>query len=266
MSDLNSFPSYIGFGRLRPDTITETDIELTADYFFEEKSMHQVTFKKNQNSWLIRDNINKNGRYSGGKTLKHATMIHFLNLDCSTDPTYQYVENSVCKLGNIYFQYLPTQTNNENISSYYPAGRLVVFRLPVLKVASENHKTKFLEKNIQFKNILKLNNTYDSLIISTSKNGEKKIISVQMFEYIITLASVYDAAEWLCENDLISREKHLRMVIQDASHKMQTTSLTFPGTPEDTYLNYTILFKGVNHQKDEFSALIERLISVIPTN
>lgn len=244
MSDINTFPSYIGFGWLRTETITDNDAEITADYFFKENPVHRVTYKKNHHSWLIRDIINDHGSISGGKTLKNATLNHFLGLNCSTDPTYQYVENCVCNLGNIYFQHLKSRTNRGKITTFFPAGRLVVFRLPVLKRASENQKLEFLSNHIQFKNILQLNDTYDSSIISTSKSGEKKIIPVQMFEYIITLASVYDAAEWICVNDLISKEKHLRMIIQDIPHKMETTSLTFSGTIEDDYQNYTILFKG----------------------
>ena len=266
MTDINTFPSYIGFGRLRTETITDNDNEISADYFFNEKPVHRVTYRKNYQSWLIRDIINDQGSFSGAKSLEHATLTHFNSLDCSTNPTYQYVENSVCNLGNIYFQHLISQTNREIVTSYYPAGRLVVFRLPILKIASENQKLEFLSNSIQYKNILQLNDTYNSSILSTSKIGVKEIIPVRVFEYIITLASVYDAAEWICVNDLISKEKHLRMIIQDIPHKMETTCLTFSGTPEDNYLNYTIPFKGVNHQKNEFSTFHDKLNSVFLAN
>lgn len=255
MSDINTFPTTLGFGKLNPESISENENEISAKYLFTDQAIHQVIYKKKQDSWIIKDIINGQGSFSGGKSLKQATLIHFNSLDCSTDLTFKSVEEKVCNLGNIFFQYFLSQTDKGGAISYYPAGKLVVFRLPVLP--------EFFEKNNPEDNepYLRPNHIYDSIILLTKKNGDKQIIPIHIIEYLMPLSLIYEMAEWLSVNNYISPEKIFRMIIQDIPHKVGNTFLDFLGTENDDYLKYTLLFEGMGSQANEFSNFKERLRS-----
>lgn len=265
MFDINIFPPYLGFGWLKPDAKTETDTEIAMDYFFIDKAVHRVIYTKRYDSWLIKDLLKLPGRLSGGKTLKEAVFMHFNMMNCFKDPVFQYVLSKVIKLGNINFEYLATRNSDGGTIGFYPAGRVVVFRLPVLKVSAEKMKIDFLTQNTQYRNeegriVLTLNDHYESSIILTRKSGEREVIPVLMFEYYIILASIYEAAEWICNNNLISKQKHLRMTIQDVKEKEVMNLQTYQGASKDNFSTYTILFKGILDTMDESSEFNEKAI------
>ncbi|MCG2587113.1 hypothetical protein [Rhodohalobacter sulfatireducens] len=265
MFKINSFPSHLGFGWLKPEARTETDTEIAIDYFFIDKAVHRVLYKKKHDNWLIKDVLELPGRLSGGRTLREAVFMHFKVMNCFKDPVFQYVLTKVIRLGNINFEYLESRNSEGGTIGFYPAGRVVVFRLPVLKASTEKRKIDFLTRNTQYsndegRNVLKLNDQYESSIILTRKSGEREVFPVLMFEYNIILASIYEAAEWICRNNMISKEKHLRMIIQDVKEKAVMNFRTYQGGPKDIYSTYSILFKGIFDTVDEFSEFNEKAI------
>jgi hypothetical protein len=258
MFDINSFPPYLGFGWLKPESRKETDTEIAIDYYFIDKAVHRVIYKKKHDSWLIKDIVELPGKLSGGKTLKDAAFMHFSVMNCSKDPVFQYVLNKVISLGNISFEYLESRNSEVGTFGFNPAGRVVVFRLPVLMSSDNKRQIGFLTQNTQYSNekgrsVLKLIDQYESSIKLTGKNGKREVIPVLIFEYYIILTSIYEAAEWICKNNLISIDRHLRMIIQDIKEKAGTYIQTYKGGPKDIYGSYSIIFKSIYDTVDEFS-------------
>ncbi|MCC5942989.1 MAG: hypothetical protein JJU37_15705 [Balneolaceae bacterium] len=262
MTHTNIFPPYLGFGIFNSKSISENGDEIRADYHFNGQPIHRAVHLKKNDSWVIMDTINNSGRSSSGKDLEKATLMHFEHLDCNTDTTFQYVLNLVCGLGNIYFQYLKSNADAEGAASFYPSGKIVVFRVPITNETLESHITSFsadkLSLLMEINDNKKPDSVYDSFIFMIKKNGERKALSIRMIEYYVPLQLLHPTAEYLCSNQLIEPEKIFRMIIQDIPCKVDSASLTFQGTPEDDYQSYTIYFQGIDHES-EFPTLMNDL-------
>ena len=268
MVNTNNFPCYIGFGRLNSETISENDLTISADYFFQNKPVHRITHNKQSKNWTIEDIIEGKGMLSCSTELKNAILMYFNNLDCNTNSIFQYIRDKVCSLGNIYFENLPTMKDEGGVTSYYPAGRLVIIRLPIFFDASGHKKVDILTNQIPFREseeipLLKLCEAYNTSILLTKKNNENISIPILMLEYIVTIASIYEVTQWICNNDLIAKEKFYRMIIQDSKFKYQHSIQMFNGLPNDDYSAYKIIFKGLDNQKVKFEDFKSRVVSTI---
>lgn len=251
------FPSYIGFGRLDSETISENDTTVSADYYFQGKPVHRITQDKLSKNWTIEDNIDGSGNLSSSTELRKVTLMHFNYLDCNNNNIFQYVRDKVCSLGSIYFENLPTMKDKGGVASYYPAGRLLILRLPIFFDSSGRKKADILTNQIPYIEaeqipLLKLCEAYNTSILLTKTNGENLAIPILMFEYIVTLASIYEVSQWICNNDLIGKEKFYRMIIQDSKFKYHHSVQMFNGLPNDDYSTYKIISKGLGDQKVNF--------------
>lgn len=82
-----------------------------------------------------------------------------------------------------------------------------------------------------------------------------------MFEYIVTLVSVFDVVDWICGNNLISKEKICKMIIQDSKLKNQHSFQTFAGSANDDYSLFSILFKGLDNDKIKFEDFEKKMVA-----
>lgn len=257
MVNENDFPSYIGFGRLKPETISEIKGMVTAEYFFDDKPVHRISHNMNSKNWIVKDIFNDTGMISSSTELKNAVLMHFNNLDCNTNSIFNYMRDKVCNRGNIYFENLSSLKDESGAASYFPAGRLVIIRLPIFFDGAGRHKVDILTNKIPYleeekRPLLKLCEAYNTSILLTKKNDGKLIIPILMLEYIVTLVSVFDVVDWICDNNLISKEKLYRMIIQDSKLKYQHSFQTFVGNANDDNSFFTILFKGLDNDKIKF--------------
>ena len=83
-----------------------------------------------------------------------------------------------------------------------------------------------------------------------------------MVEFIVTLASLYDVAEWICTNNLISAGKMFRMLIQDANTMVEHSLQKFEGDPKEDITNYTLIFKGLDDSKIKFDEFEDTLVEL----
>jgi len=262
MNNINEFPSYIGFGRLKPDNTIENAEEVKAEYFFQDKPVHRVTYSKVRGTWVIEDIFNDKKNITSWDKLSMAVQMHFRNLNCETNDIFHYVRNKVCSLDNICFQNLASKDDKGGVASYFPAGRLVILRLPIFMANSGLTRTDILETQIPISEegkapLIKLCEAYCTSIIQPL--SDLKVIPVLMVEYIVTLASVFDVVDWMSSNNLIGKEKIFRMIIQDAITKNTSKIQTFEGIDKDDTF-YSILLKGFGTSITDFEEFEKKIV------
>jgi hypothetical protein len=265
MVNINELPAYIGFGRLNPKTISESADRVSADYFFRDKPVHRISHNRVNGSWQFKDIFDDMGGISSSNELKNAVMMHFNYLDCKSNSVFNFVQDKICSRGNIYFENLASMKDEGGVASYFPAGRLVILRVPIFfdepgrtKVDVLVNKIPYLE--IEKRPLLKLHEAYNTSILLSKENGETSVIPVLMIEYIVTLASILDAVDWICNNNLISLDKIFRMIIQDSKSKNQHSLKTFEGVTNEDSTIYTILFKGMDNSKIKFKKFEKKVV------
>jgi hypothetical protein len=256
MEKTNDFPLYVGFGRLNVETISENSEIISAEYFFNNRPVHKICHNIIEGAWVIQDILDNTGGITSSSELKNAVLRHFNNLDCETNGIFHYFRDIICSRGNIYFQNLASMKDEDGVVSYFPAGRLIILRIPIFFDSAGRAKVDILIENIPYlesekRPLLKLLEAYNTSILLTEANKKISVIPVLMVEYIITLASALDVVDWLCKNKLLGDEKIFRMIIQDAKSKNQHCFETFEVHDKDAKI-YSILFKGMDDSKIKF--------------
>ena len=108
--------------------------------------------------------------------------------------------------------------------------------------------------------LLKILEVYNTSLFHQEENGKANVVPVLMIEYIVTLASILDAVDWICNSNLLSPERIFRLTIQDAKSKSQHKMQTFGSSNNDESKIYGALFKGLDNSKIEFKVLENYLI------
>lgn len=271
MNTINEFPDYIGFGRLNPKTISESTDQVSGDYFFQDMPVHRISHDKINESWQIKDILEDKGNISSSKDLKNAVLMHFNYLECKTNNVFNFVRDKICGLGNIYFENLASMKEVGGVVSHFPAGRLVILRLPIFFDEPHRKIVDILENKIPYlevekRPLLNLYDVYNTSILLSKENGETTAIPVLMFEFLVTLASLFDVVDWICTNNLISQDKMFRMIIQDSNSIVQHSLKKFEGVSNGDATNYTIIFKGLNDSKIKFEKFEKIIIELFNKN
>src|SRR5688572_5966474 len=84
------FPSYIGFGKLKPGSFVETENEISADCYFQDKAVHRISCYKNRNFWFMWDIFGdeRGASSSSAAKIEHLAINHFYGLDCKSNPIF----------------------------------------------------------------------------------------------------------------------------------------------------------------------------------
>jgi hypothetical protein len=255
MESIKKFPSYLGFGKLK--TINDSLVSIKADYFFLDKAVHRINYFKEDENWLLEDIYDSKGFVTYSLKFEQLATMHFNRLDCNTSSIFKHVLQKVCNLGNVYFEYLPSLNDKKKtVISSHPAGRMLVFRLPVILGDEMDEKANIIKNEPLFlekEKVLTLYDAYKTSILIIRKDGQKRVEPILMFEYIVPLAYVYDLAQWIYSHHLIRKEKIYRMIIQDAINKKDHAVHTFTGTSDDEYITCTFLYKGLEDKRMKFT-------------
>ncbi|HSN49234.1 MAG TPA: hypothetical protein VLR29_10780 [Flavobacterium sp.] len=267
MDTINEFPVYTGFGRLNPKTVSESTDEVSADYFFQDKPVYRITHNTVNGSWQMKDIFEDKGNLSSAKDLKSVVLQHFNYLDCKTNPIFNFVRDKICSLGNIYFENLASMNDKRGVASYFPAGRLVIVRLPIFfaekgleKVDIIENKMPYLEEEKRF--LLGLYKSYNTSILVSEDNGKASAIPVLMCEFLVTLASLFDVVDWICTNNLISPDKIFRLIIQDSNTVYEHSIQKFEAINEDD-VSYIIIFEGMDDSKIKFEEFEKIVVHIL---
>jgi uncharacterized protein YbcV (DUF1398 family) len=256
MDTINEFPDYIGFGRLNPKTISVSTDQVSANYFFQDKPVHRITHNTVNGSWQMKDIFEEKGNISSSKDLENVVLQHFNYLDCKTNPIFNFVQDKICNLGNIYFENLASMKDKAGVVSYFPAGRMVILRLPIFFDEIGLTKADVLENKIPYlelekRPLLALYKAYNTSVLVSEENGKTSVVPVLMYEYLVTLASLFVVVDWICNNNLISPDKIFRMIIQDSNAIYEHSVKKFEGI-NNKDASYTIIFKGMDDSKIKF--------------
>ena len=256
MDSINEFPDYIGFGRLNPKTISVSTDQVSANYFFQDKPVHRITHNTVNGSWQMKDIFKEKGNISSSKDLENVVLQHFNYLDCKTNPIFNFVQDKICNLGNIYFENLASMKDKAGVVSYFPSGRMVILRLPIFFDEIGLTKADVLENKIPYlelekRPLLALYKAYNTSVLVSEENGKTSVVPVLMYEYLVTLASLFDVVDWICNNNLISPDKIFRMIIQDSNAIYEHSVKKFEGI-NNKDASYTIIFKGMDDSKIKF--------------
>lgn len=267
MADINDFPSYMGFGRINAKSITEDAENVVAEYLFNDKPVHRITYDKVNDSWQIADIFDDTGSITFSKDLKGGVMRHFSYLDCKTSNLFHFYRERICNIGNIYFQDLSSMKDEGGIASYYPAGRLVILRLPIFFDEKGKAIADSLINNIPYlelekRPLLKICEVYNTTILVNDAAGEDMNIPILMFEYIVTLASLFDVVVWMVDNNLILPDLKYRLNIQDAKCKNEHSAQTFNHESTSGEI-YTLLTKAYDETTIKFDDFHDKMVPAV---
>ncbi len=270
MEKIKGFPLSVGFGRLNEETVSENSEVISAEYFFNNRPVHKICHNIIDETWVIRDILDNTGGITSSPDLKNAVLRHFNNLNCETNGIFHFFRDTICSCGNVYCQNLASMKDEDGVVSYFPAGRLIILRIPVFFDSAGRSKVEMLINNIPYlesenRPLLKLLEAYNTSILLTDANKKMSVIPVLMVEYIITLASALEVVDWLCNNKLLGDEKIFRMIIQDAKLKNQHYFETFEVHDKNAKI-YSILFKGMDDSKIKFGDLEKKVIESMTNN
>src|SRR5678816_59592 len=123
----------------------------------------------------------------------------------------------MCIRDSIYFEHLPSYRDKQYVMNYHPAGRMLMLRLPILKDKDSKRKISIIEDHLAYFEKNKLPGTrflksYNSSIFMTKKNGDEQLLNFKMIEFIVPLAYIYESSCFLAINNIINKDKKLRMV------------------------------------------------------
>ncbi len=247
-------PTYIGMGKLNPEKRNSNGNETVAEYTLFGDTITKLTLT--ENSALIEDYCN--GKLLGitrDINISRAISNHFNNWSPEDDPRFHLIQERVCSLGNVYFENPTSARKDEQIMSFSPAGRLLIFRLPLpLSPASLREKILDAEPNKEYNNkpIFTYNDAYFSTMGIQSRNGEKQYHKILIFEVTVPLAYIIEATKWFLDKGLVHPEKKFRIIIQDFIYKQTGNVKVFSGNTNDNFQTYALNFKGDKESEEVF--------------
>jgi hypothetical protein len=244
-------PDSMGYGFIDPQSIIETDNQLTANYVSQisQKLVHKVTWSLKSCKIETFNSNGSRGRITVNQSLEKALLFDAMTWDLGKDPLYLEASNAITLLGNILVMY-PGKTE----LNYYPAGKLMLFILPVKKLDDAYLRFKqglignklaglFQEQKghyIEFKTELTIQNLY-------------------LVSFIVSMAQIHAAAKYFAAAGIIGSDKPDRLIIDDCD-SMRTKHMRVFNTKEgDGY--YALLFNELTRQN--YNNIIESFLKTV---
>jgi hypothetical protein len=147
------------------------------------------------------------------------------------DPLYLEASNAITSLGNILVMY-PGKTE----LNYYPAGKLMMFILPVKKL--DDAYLRFKQGLISNK-LAGLFQEQKGHYIEFKK--ELTIQNLYLVSFIVSMAQIHAAAKYFAAAGIIGPDKPDRLIIDDCDSMRTKHMRVFTTNKGDGY--YALLFK-----------------------
>lgn len=243
-----NLPSYLGYGILDEKSITFKNDVLFANYVFEcdGSLVHQVAWEKNRCKFDTFDH-GKPLRQSCYPDLEKVLLNEYSFLSLDRDDCYQFLSREICGLGNIYVHH-PKRDEKSTSINFFPAGKLFLFSLPLLERNSPY--LNFLKRPLKHASFFRERNGVLLLETNDSKIIAKPII---IADFIVALAYLTSAARDFVSSNIISNEKHLRLMVNESYDVESGFMQVFTGN--DVYPHFAICSK--EHPKEKYAALEE---------
>ena len=264
MFTTNELPTAVGFGKLNMLTIIENAEKIVGVYEFHKIPVHSITYLKGENAFEVEDIYPyQTGLITFSYDLIKAVISHFDTFDCITNSIYNLFKKTIVALGNISVENLASMNDDGGTFSYYPAGRHILLRLPVVTKRNEDVIANIFIKNtiwvdFEHKSSMKLLEIYNTYILIAEDREISYLKPILIFEYIVPLYAVHDAIKWLIANDLIETEKVLRLAVQDAKEKLEHSFETYDDELKSDS-SFSLLYKGENEKEISFNKLKEQV-------
>ena len=246
--DGRKLPHSMGYGLIDLLSIVINDGTLEANYISEISNcvVHKVTwsFKSCQ-----LETFNSNGttaRLTVNRDLEKALLYDATSWDLGKDPLYREASNTVTGLGNILVMH-PGKTE----LNYYPAGKLMIFILPVKKLD---------DAYLRFKQGL-IDNKLAGLFMEQKGHyieytKELTIQNLYLVSFIVPIAQMHAAAKHFAASGIIGPDKPDRLIIDEANSMRTKHMRVFTTDSGDGY--YALLFQELT--KQNYNAVIESFI------
>ena len=244
-------PGSMGFGFIDKQSIVETDNQLSANYLSQisQKLVHKVTW---DDTGCQLETFNPNGtsaRQTFNRDLEKALLFDAISWDLGKDPLYLEASNAITSLGNILVMY-PGKTE----LNYYPAGKLMMFILPLKKLD---------DAYLSFKQGL-IGNKFAGLF--QEQKGHyiefKKELTIQnlyLVSFIVSMAQIHAAAKYFANSGIIGPDKPDRLIIDDCDSMRTKHMRVFTTKEGDGY--YALLFQELTRQN--YNTVIESFLKTV---
>lgn len=246
--DGRKLPNSMGYGLIDPLSIIENDGTLEANYISEISNsvVHKVTWSLKSCQLETFNSNGTRGRITVNRDLEKALLYDAMSWDLGKDSLYQEASNAVAGLGNILVMH-PGKTE----LNYYPAGKLMMFILPVKKL--DDAYLRFKQDLID-KKLAGLFMEQKGHYLEFTK--ELTIQNVYLVSFIVPIGQMHAAAKHFAASGIIGPDKPDRLIIDEAG-SMQTKHMRVFTTKEgDGY--YAVLFQELT--KQNYNAVIESFI------
>jgi hypothetical protein len=241
-------PHSMGYGLIDPSSIVENDGTLEANYISEitNSVVHKVTWSLKSCKIETFNSNGTRGRITVNQNLEKALLYDAMTWDLGKDPLYREASNAVAGLGNILVMH-PGKTE----LNYYPAGKLMMFILPVKKLD---------DAYLSFKQDL-LDNKLAGLFMEQKGHyieftKQLTIQNLYLVSFIVPIAQMYAAAKHFAASGIIGSDKPDRLIIDEANSMRTKHMRTFATQSGDDY--YALLFQELT--KQNYTAVIESFI------
>ncbi len=249
--DGRKLPHSMGYGLIDPLSIVENDGTLEANYISEISSniVHKVTWRLTGCELETFNSSGTTARLTVNRSLEKALLYDAMSWDLGKDQLYKEASTAVTSLGNILVMY-PGRTQ----INYYPAGKLMMFILPVKKLDAAY---------LQLKQGL-IDNKLAGLFLEQKGHyiEFKKEIIVQdlyLVSFIVSIAQMHAAAKYFATAGIIGFSKPERLIIDEADSMRTEHMRIFSNQEGDGY--YALLFQVLNSQN--FNTVMEAFFNKV---
>ena len=246
--DGRKLPHSMGYGLIDSLSILENDGTLEANYISEISNcvVHKVTWSLKSCKIETFNSNGTRGRITVNGDLEKALLYDAMSWDLGKDPLYIEASNAVAGLGNILVMH-PGKTE----LNYYPAGKLMMFILPVKKLD---------DAYLRFKQDL-IDNKLAGLFMEQKGHyleftKELTIQNLFLVSFIVPIAQMHAAAKHFAASGIIGPDKPDRLIIDEANSMRTKHMRTFTTHSGDGY--YALLFQELT--KQNYNAVIESFI------
>jgi hypothetical protein len=229
------FPAYLAFGKLNEASIQQNNKVASATYEFQGIRILELTL------WKSNCQIKEYFGDELAATTQAPTLLQCFRLHYSEHPGLlttraHLLAETVCKLGNIYFEF-PQIRRGDAAPLPYPAGLNFVIRLPITQDAL-HIINPFMGHALPYTEVHRF---YPTLLhICYNRYPGRCTKFIYIVELLTPAALLLDKVQLLLSKNLIAPEKHLRAIIQEAGQLYSSGTKLFIGQKGDSYHWYEL--------------------------
>ena len=249
--DGRKLPHSMGYGLIDSLSIVENDGTLEANYISEISNcvVHKVTWSLKSCKIETFNSNGTRGRITVNRDLEKALLFDAICWDLGKDPLYREASNAITGLGNILVMHPGKSELN-----YYPAGKLMIFILPVKKLN---------DAYLRFKQDL-IDNKLAGLFMEQKGHyleftKELTIQNLYLVSFIVPIAQMHTAAKHFAASGIIGHDKPDRLIIDEVGSMRTKHMRTFTAKEGDGY--YALLFQELT--KQNYNAVIESFLRTV---